>query len=172
MLSFRIFLSLSVLVFLHIYFFYTTCFLKCVLMFDAKIYLASKVWCVQECLVKVCFRVKDLAHWLHMNGFSPVCFLICLRKSPEVVQANLHWLHLYGLFRVCLFIMWSFNSPLLMHEYSHTVHLSGFSPEWVLLCLLRLLECIVSYSHWLHLCRFSPVCFMICSLSWEALLQE
>ena len=53
------------------------------------------------------------------------------------------------------------------------VHLLGFSPEWVLLCTLRLLELAVEYSHWLQLFDFSPICFAIlCSFRWLELTVE
>ena len=41
------------------------------------------------------------------------------------------------------------------------MHLCGFSPECVFLCLFRSLDDVVLYSHWLHRFRFSPVCFLI-----------
>ena len=72
----------------------------------------------------------------------------------------MHWLHLCGFSPVCFLIMWTFKEIRWMHEYSHIVHLCGFWPECVFLCICRWPDSVVLYSHWLHRCSFSPVCFL------------
>ena len=113
-----------------------------------------------------------IVHWLHLKGLCPVCVVMLLCRWPEEAWLYLQWLHLYVFSSVCLCLMCIFKSPVVMLEYSHIVHLWGFSPEWVLLCCFSLPEWVVVKSHWLHWCGFSPVCFLMCFLKWEASLAE
>ena len=66
-------------------------------------------------------------------------------------------------FLQCAFLSCELSNEQL--EYSHIMHLCGFSPECVLLWIFSLPASVVSYSHWLHWCIFPPVCLLICLLA-------
>ena len=68
--------------------------------------------------------------------------------------------------------MWTFNAPAWMHEYSQLVHLFGFSPECVFLCITRWLAWGVLESHWLHWFSFSPLWTIEWVFKWSYLLND
>ncbi len=51
--------------------------------------------CVFICLCQLLLTVNDLPQIPQWNGFSPVCVLICLRRSDLWLDSFLQMLHLY-----------------------------------------------------------------------------
>ena len=93
---------------------------------------------VKRCDKRILFSVKDLSHWLHWYGFSPVCALKCFVRwcfkcesfyyvfcidvdSPNMhtpmfckdifTEKSLsHWLHWYGFYPVIALIFFQYHS--------------------------------------------------------------
>ena len=62
-----------------------------------------------------------------------------------------------------MLFVWSFNTNVVTLEKLHIVQLCCFSPECVLLCLLKVLDCLVLYSHLLQWkVSFSSKCVLLC----------
>ena len=67
-------------------------------------------------------------------------------KTGVVALVTLDWFFSH----IWFLIMCDFKSLVVMLENAHIEHLWGFSPEWVLLWVFRLLEQSEVKSHWLH----------------------
>ena len=74
---------------------------------------------------------KDLSHWSHAKGVSPVCSRMCIVRSAWPLYFASQWLHSY----------------------------QGFDPECSLLCSLRCCLVVKLLPQSKHRYGFSPVCF-------------
>ena len=65
--------------------------------FRSATYLKNEIyWCnLAACSFNVCWCLKLLLHIMHLNGFSPVCFRMCLRKSLLSLKTLKHSVHPY-----------------------------------------------------------------------------
>jgi len=150
--------------------------------------LCTRRWCFS----KVLDRLKLLLHSEQSYGFSPVCTLVCDRKSPDWLKVFSHTWHLYGFspvwilmwtFRsldwlnalshmqqLCNFspvctLMWSFSLGVSLKVLLHTKHSYGLSPVWTFWCFLKFPRWLNALSHTWHLYGFSPLCVRLCVTS-------
>ena len=70
--------------------------------------------CLFKCTLKWSARAKDLKHWWHLKGFSPVCFLTCLVNSSALENVQVHNLQAKGRSPVWD-LMWAFKCELLIY---------------------------------------------------------
>jgi len=74
-----------------------------------------------------------------------------------------HWVHVYGFSPVWI-LMCVLRFPLSVKLFPHWVHVYGFSPAWILMCLLKFPLCVKLFPHWVHEYGFSPVWILKCLL--------
>ena len=136
-------------------------------------YCLAQEW-VLLCLFTLLELVEWYSHWSQVYSFSlvldglrlfclsPVCVIKCLFSLLFETKALLHWLHLYGFSPVWVLLTWTWRLLTWLLEYGQEGHLLGPSPEWVVLCLFKLLDMVEEYSHWSHSCGFSPEWVLLC----------
>lgn len=83
--------------------------------------------------------------WPHRRGF-PI-FITYTEFPPCVISLmDIKWLHIAWLL--------------------HSLHLKGFSPVWLLRCIIKVDFPWKAFSHALHSCGFSPESFLTFSEGW------
>ena len=145
-------------------------------------------WVCSQMFVKVPPSEKSFGHRMQGYGFSPECILICPFKSPPCEKAVGHWLQEYAFFtwicsdvllqitsirkvfltliarmRFFFWTWWHMILNLILSEkaFRHRWHWCGFSPECILLCILKLTPCEKAFWHWLQRYLFSVECVYI-----------
>ena len=88
-----------------------------------------------SCLCRVSFRVKPFSHIAHVNGFSPVGILSCLWISCFRVKPLSHTAHMNDFSPVWILSLSCRCSRYRVKPLSHTEHVNGFSPVWTLSCI-------------------------------------
>ncbi len=99
---------------------------------------------------------KYLSHWLHWYGVSDLWVFKCSDKSRLQENLLLHSSHLWG-----LILLWLFSCSRSCSEKGYrllqVLHLNGFSPKCVVMCLDSPPELKNCTPHKLQLCHFSRV---------------
>ena len=121
------------------------------------------------CLTLLTFFAYKVDFW---NGYSPVWVLsMCFCRWPVVIQENLHILHLWGFSPVCN-IMCRRRSTAWLVEWLHCVQLCSFSPVWVSRCLFRCWDWLNDLLHCAQLWIFSPLWVFMWFRRWSARMVE
>ena len=126
-----------------------------------SIYLIWRlVGCRMPCEVSFPFE-SSIALVTLERLFPSVCPHVSL-QSRWLSASIVALVTLVRFFSLVCFLVWSFNSNVVTLEKLHIVQLCCFSPECVLLCLLKVLDCLVLYSHLLQWKVFFSKCVLLC----------
>ena len=105
---------------------------------------------------------KDLSHWLHWYGFSPLCVSRCILRL--YFAWNPYYNNNIGIDSPHCVLSYVSINFYTVKDLSQSMHWYGFSPLCVISCILRFSLVVEVFSHHLHSYSFLPVCVFWWSL--------